>query len=272
MTKKTILLTNDDGFSSVGIKKLKEALSDIAKIIVVAPISEKSACGHGLTITKPLKLIEMEKDFYALDDGGPTDCVYIAMCELFKEKRPDLLISGINIGSNLGEDTTYSGTCAGAIEGSIKGIKSIAISQVLRDKKAETSKMDQRDFSNATNFIRNLAQRILYEDLKLDIFNDRKFLNINIPDTKEIKGVKITNLGFRIYKDSSLKRVNPRGEEYHWIGLNMPICKERVNEISNNIISDHKAIKEGYISITPLKLDNTSYQDIEILQSLDFKY
>lgn len=132
---KHILITNDDGYESVGLKALIDALSPLAKITVVAPATEKSACGHSLTLTKPLRLISVDDDFYKVDDGTPTDCVFISLNNLFKsDKKPDLVISGINIGSNMGEDITYSGTASAAMEAVLQGIPAIAISQVCKDK------------------------------------------------------------------------------------------------------------------------------------------
>ena len=131
---KHILLTNDDGFDAVGLKALIEALLPIAKITVVAPARNKSACGHSLTLDKPLRMICVEDDYYKIDDASPTDCIFISLSNLFKDGyKPDLVISGINIGANMGEDITYSGTAAGAMEAVIHGIPAIAISQVGND-------------------------------------------------------------------------------------------------------------------------------------------
>lgn len=254
---KTILLTNDDGFDSIGLKALKEALCKKARVVIVAPASEKSACGHGLTLTKPLKLIEVEKDFYKLEDGTPSDCVYIALFELFKEKKPDLVISGINLGSNMGEDITYSGTVAGAMEGTIYGIPSIAISQVLKD-----SNKNHTDFCLAKQTIQDIVRKIF--DLSFPL-QDRKLLNINIPNLspQTCKGYKITQTGYRIYCNSASKAKNPRKEEYFWLGLHPLKWQERQNAI---LPSDFQATQEGYISITPIKLDLTSFEDLQNLE------
>ena len=128
---KHILITNDDGYEAVGLKALIEALSPLAKITVVAPAINKSACGHSLTLDRPLRLVEVDDDFYKVDDGTPTDCVYLSITNLFTEDfKPDLVVSGINIGANMGEDITYSGTAAAAMEAVLQGIPAIAISQV----------------------------------------------------------------------------------------------------------------------------------------------
>lgn len=132
---KRILITNDDGYQSPGLLALQSALSPLGHIMIVAPASEKSACGHGMTLTRPLRFVEIEDDFYKLEDGSPTDCVYLSLNALYQEGfMPDLIVSGINIGSNMGEDISYSGTASAAMEGVLHGIPSIAISQVLQDK------------------------------------------------------------------------------------------------------------------------------------------
>lgn len=251
---KTILLTNDDGFSSEGLLALKEALKDIAHIIIIAPACEKSACGHGLTLNKPLKFVEVGKDFYKIDNGTPSDCIYLGLHSLFQDKKPDLVVSGINLGSNMGEDITYSGTVAGAMEGSIYGIPSIAISQVLKDDK------QRKDFSLAQRCIKEIVEKIFQGSFPLP---DRKLLNINIPHSQEFKGYKITQTGYRLYENSAQKNKNPRGYEYYWLGLH-PL-KWRDRNIKK-AISDFEAIQKGYVSITPITLDLTSYEDLDCLQ------
>ena len=128
---KKILITNDDGYESEGLLALIDALKDMAHITVVAPSSEKSACGHSLTLTRPLSFVSVGDDFFKLDDGTPSDCIYLALHSMFENNKPDLVISGINKGSNMGEDITYSGTAAGAMEGVLQGVPAIAISQVM---------------------------------------------------------------------------------------------------------------------------------------------
>ncbi|MCD8476655.1 MAG: 5'/3'-nucleotidase SurE, partial [Sulfurospirillum sp.] len=128
---KRILITNDDGFESAGLHALARALRPLGHVTIVAPSSEKSACGHSLTLTRPLRFISLEETFFKLDDGTPTDCIYLSLNALFEgENKPDLIVSGINKGSNLGEDITYSGTASAAMEGALHGVPSIAISQV----------------------------------------------------------------------------------------------------------------------------------------------
>lgn len=250
---KTILLTNDDGFFSEGLLALKDALQDLARIIVIAPACEKSACGHGLTLNKPLKIIELREDFYKVDNGTPSDCVYLGLHSFFKDSKPDLVVSGINLGSNMGEDITYSGTIAGAMEGSIYGIPSIAISQVFKDNQ-------RQNFSLAQRCIQEIVQKIFDDSFPL---SDRKLLNVNIPHTQEFKGYKITQAGYRIYENSAQKNKNPRGFEYYWLGLHPLKWKDREHKVT---LSDFDAIQQGYVSITPITLDLTSYSDLPNLQ------
>ncbi|PAF53730.1 5'/3'-nucleotidase SurE [Helicobacter sp. 13S00482-2] len=255
---KTILLTNDDGYDSKGLLALKDTLSKIAKVCVVAPCNEKSACGHGLSLTKPLRFIKIEDDFYKLDDGTPADCIYLALNTLYKDKRPDLIVSGINLGSNMGEDITYSGTAAGAMEGVIHGIPSIAISQVLKDK----SSVDRFDFALAKKSIFEVVSKIFENGFPL---GDRKFLNINVPQISvaESKGYQITQKGYRIYGNEAHFNTNPRGQGYYWLGLHPLAWNERQTPIK--MISDFGAVAKGYVSITPITLDMTSYEDINSL-------
>ena len=257
---KQILLTNDDGFDAVGLKALIEALTPIAKIIVVAPAKNKSACGHSLTLDKPLRMDCLKDDFYKIDDGSPTDCIFISISDLFKEGyKPDLVISGINIGANMGEDITYSGTAAGAMEAVIHGIPAIAISQVCRDRCQDIQ--NNWDFELAKKTIVELVTKIFDNNFPLD---ERKFLNVNIPPIKanECNGIKVTKAGYREYGNDTHRHLNPRGEEYYWIGLHPLIWKE-----SQNKDCDFEAIKANYVSITPIMLDMTSYNDIKSIEN-----
>lgn len=253
---KNILITNDDGFDSPALEALIDALQGLARILVVAPASEKSACGHGLTLTKPLRFIKVKDDFYKLDNGTPSDCIYLALNTLY-ETKPDLIISGINIGSNMGEDVTYSGTVAGAMEGAIREIPSIAVSQVLNDK----DDIFNFDFSLTKKIIREIVEKILNNIFPIQ---GRKLLNINIPQVKQnkYKGIKITQLGYRLYGNDAHLHRNPRGQEYYWLGLHPLAWEERKDKNS-----DFKAIFEGYTSITPILLDLTSYDDINTLSN-----
>ncbi|RXK05102.1 5'/3'-nucleotidase SurE [Halarcobacter bivalviorum] len=257
---KQILITNDDGFDAIGLKALVEALSPIAKIVVVAPAKNKSACGHSLTLDRPLRMVHVDDDFYKIDDGTPTDCIFISLNNLFKEGyKPDLVISGINIGANMGEDVTYSGTAAGAMEAVLQGVPAIAISQVCKDRCQDIK--NGWDFALAKDTIAKLAKKILNNQFPL---GERRFLNINIPPIKkeECKGIKITKAGYREYGNDTHRHYNPRGEEYYWIGLHPLIWQE-----SENKDCDFEAVKANYISITPIMLDLTSYDDIDKLNT-----
>ena len=251
---KKILITNDDGYEAEGLKALIEAVKDLGQITVVAPSTQKSACGHSLTLTRPLRFIEVDDDFYKLDEGTPSDCVYLALHTLFDdEHKPDLVISGINAGSNLGEDITYSGTAAGAMESVLQGVPSLAISQVYKD-----PQFVNYDF--AKEVIRDLTKKIL--DGKFPL-GERKFLNINVPDLPKdrINGYKITKAGYRIYGNDAQVNRNPRGEEYYWLGTH------KLDWIgSDDKDCDLEAINGGFVSITPIKLDMTSHSDIDILK------
>ena len=253
MIDKTILVTNDDGYESEGLHLLARALKKIARVIVVAPSTEKSACGHSLTLTKPLKLISIDDDFYKCDDGTPSDCVYLALNTIFEQTKPDLVVSGINKGSNMGEDITYSGTVAGAMEGTLHNIPSISISQVFNQTPIDF------DFTLACEFIQKVVKNIFDDVYPLE---GREFLNINIPPIlpSEYRGYKITNAGYRYYANDTHLHRNPRGEEYYWLGLH-PLEWKKNSDAS----CDFSAIKDGFVSITPIKLDMTSYESLKRL-------
>jgi len=256
---KRILITNDDGFHSPALLALVEALKPLAEIITVAPTLEKSACGHSLTLTKPLRFVEIEPNFYKLDDGTPTDCIFLALHKLYpKEAQPDLVISGINIGANMGEDITYSGTASGAMEAVLQGVPAIAISQDFSDTLEEKSGWQ---YQLAQETIVALVKKIFKGEFPL---SPRKFLNVNIPALlpHDSKGFKITKTGSRIYSNDADSHINPRGEEYFWIGLINHQWRENQGRMS-----DVEAVKSGYVSITPIHLDMTAYQEIEELEA-----
>ena len=250
---KKILITNDDSYEAKGLEILIDAVKDLGEIYIAAPAFPKSACSHSLTITKPLRFIKVDENFYKLDDGTPTDCVYLSFPEFFDGQKPDIVLSGINHGANLGEDVTYSGTAGGAMEGALHGIPSIAFSQVLKSFDNPPSELN---WKNAKKVAREITKKVL--DGKITIPH-RHILNINIPNTREIKGYKATKLGYRLYGNDAHKHKNPRGEEYYWIGLHPLAFKEEIG-------SDFNAIKEGYVSITPIKLDMTGYEALENLK------
>ena len=256
---KKILITNDDGFDSPALLALIEALKPLAEIITVAPSLEKSACGHSLTLTKPLKFVEVEKNFYRLDDGTPTDCVFLALHKLYPpDAQPDLVVSGINIGANMGEDITYSGTAAGAMEAVLQGVPALAISQDFGD---DFQAKESWDYNLAKESIAKLVTKIFEGEFPLE---PRKFLNLNIPalHPSESKGLKITKTGSRVYSNDADAHINPRGQEYFWIGLVNHEWRESTGQMT-----DVEAVKNGYISVTPIHLDMTSHNDLKELES-----
>ncbi|MBL0721734.1 MAG: 5'/3'-nucleotidase SurE [Sulfurovum sp.] len=259
---KKILITNDDGYDSAGIIALTKALVPLGDITVVAPSLEKSACGHSLTLTKPLRFIEVNKNSYKLDDGTPTDCVFLSLNKFFtNENRPDIVISGINKGANMGEDITYSGTASASMEAVLQGIPSIAISQVCAD---NCENIDSLKYKLASVTIYNIVKKIFSNQFPLP---PRKFLNINIPpiEPDKSKGIKITKVGKRLYKSSAEVHYNPRGLEYYWIGL--PALDWYPVENLSDIMTDFEAVSQNFVSITPIHLDMTSYDDIENLKN-----
>lgn len=258
MNKKKILLTNDDGWDAKGLKKLIETLEPLAHLTVVAPANEKSASSHSMTLTRPLKLVGVDDDYYKMDDGTPTDCIFIGLNNLFDDdNRPDLVISGINIGSNMGEDITYSGTVAGASEAVLQGIPAISISQVFND--LNNANKNAWEYELACKTIHDITKKIFDGEFPL---KERKLLNINIPPCSitECQGLKITKAGYREYGNDSHRHTSPRGEEFYWIGLHPLIWQS-----SEDKNCDFEAIKANYVSITPIQLDMTSYNDIDKL-------
>ncbi|MDQ7041957.1 MAG: 5'/3'-nucleotidase SurE [Sulfurimonas sp.] len=251
-----ILVTNDDGYEANGLLYLVEALRELEDVVVtvVAPANEKSACGHSLTLTRPLRFISVEDDFYKLEDGTPTDCIYLSLSTMFDNDKPDLVVSGINRGSNMGEDITYSGTAAGAMEGVLHDVPSIAISQVM------DFSDPSGDFTLAQKTIKNLVTKIREGSFPLP---PRQFLNINIPSKTQEAEIKVTYAGLRHYANDSHLHRNPRGEEFHWLGLH-PLNFSPREEKSG--MTDFDAIGAGYISITPIMLDLSAYKSMKTLE------
>ncbi|EAL3975603.1 5'/3'-nucleotidase SurE [Campylobacter upsaliensis] len=250
---KEILITNDDGFESEGLKKLVKMLKKEfkAKITIVAPATEKSACSHSITLTKPLRFVRVSKRFYKLDDGTPADCVYLALAALYKNRLPDLVISGINMGANVGEDITYSGTCAGAMEAVLQGIPALALSQFYKTNEKELN------FKNALNITKELVAKIFNQGFPLD---KKEFLNVNFPSPKsKFKGVKICKVGKRVYNFKAHANTNPRGVEYFWLAsANLDFEDEKNSDIA--------LLKQGYATITPIMLDLTAYKKMQNLK------
>ncbi len=234
-----ILVTNDDGVFSEGLRLLARSLSEIAEVVVVAPDREQSATGHSLTLHRPLRMQQLEESVYSVD-GTPTDCVNLAVLWLLKDRPPDLVVSGINFGFNLGDDVTYSGTVSATFEGTLLGIPSLAFSQEV----AEGFSFE-RGVAVARRFVEVLTAERLPEDL---------LLNINIP-AGDIRGVRLTRLGNRVYKQVVVEKVDPRGRNYFWIA-GTPEWQEEEG-------TDHAAVSTGHVSVTPLHLDLTDYRGLE---------
>lgn len=236
-----VLLTNDDGINAKGLLTLKRELSKVGQVWVVAPDREQSATSHSLTLQYPLRINRIAEKFYSVD-GTPTDAVMLAVYAIMKRK-PDILISGINHGPNLGDDVSYSGTVAAAMEGTILNIPSIAVSNV---------NWNAKHFESAVKFVRKLVNFVLKNGLPKDTF-----LNVNIPDKKNvIEKFKITRLGKKVYNDVVIEKIDPRGKNYFWIGEQTSVWEKEDD-------TDFAAIQKGYVSITPLHLDMTDYKAIE---------
>ena len=247
-----ILITNDDGIYADGIIELAKSISKIANVYVVAPESQKSATGHAITIHSPIMVhkIDMGENIksYAIS-GTPADCVKVGIEGLFKDINIDLVLSGINNGSNLGTDVIYSGTVSAALEGFILNKPSIAISYDEVNVKREI-------YKDASKYVVNLVENI--KD-KLDLLNDC-ILNVNIPNTK-IKGSKITKLGQRNYDNAMVEKINPFGQKYYWIG-------GKLMELDQDEDSDIACVKDGYISITPINIEMTNLRKFELLKDI----
>ncbi len=243
-----ILVTNDDGIYSPGIQILAKRLRELDAVVIVAPDRERSAAGHSMTLHRPLLIEEVREGMYSVN-GTPTDCVNIAVKGLLKE-TPRLVVSGINKGPNLGDDVTYSGTVAGAIEGILLGIPSFALSIAARE--------DFR-FAEAAEVALRTTSQILKEGLPAGTL-----LNINVPNIPidEMQGTRITRLGKRIYHQMTVERVDPRGKKYYWIGGGEPDWEREEG-------TDLDAIDRKLVSITPLHLDMTDYSSFDRLRALE---
>lgn len=231
-----ILLTNDDGVRAAGLTALKKALSPVAQTVVVAPAAQQSACSHSVTLQRPLRYTRHDTDVYSVD-GTPADCVYLALfADRFLPRRPDLVLSGINHGVNLGTDVFYSGTVAGAREAAFRGIPSLALSYDLGE---ETT-----DLALLAEISRGMALRLLQASVAS---GHAPLLNVNFPRGR-FQGVLTTHLARRVYQDQVVARVDPYGREYFWLG-GRPANGERAEG------SDVDAISRGFISVTPLALE-----------------
>jgi len=242
-----ILVTNDDGYRSDGLRVLADALRAHGDVTIVAPIEEASAIGHALTLRHPLRLERIDAHTCAVD-GTPTDCVNIAVTQVLRA-LPDLVVSGINKGWNLGDDVTYSGTVAGALEGALLGVPSLAVS-------LKATRGDY-DFTHAARAAATMAAAMLRRPLP-----SRTFLNINVP-TGEPKGFRVTVQAKRNHVTSVAERHDPKGKPYYWI-------QEGQNEWEPHDRSDYQAVRDGFVSITPLQPDLTAYDVLPAVEELMF--
>ena len=242
-----LLVSNDDGFHAAGIEALANRLAQFAKVTVVAPNSNRSGASNSLTLDGPIRVSEMSEGRFKLS-GTPTDCVHIALTGMLNED-PDMVVSGINAGANLGDDVLYSGTVAAAMEGRFLGLPAVAISLVWD--------AGEWQFDSAAE-----AAALIVEKLRLDPLPADTILNVNVPNLpwSEIKGFEVARLGHRHRAESAIPMHDPRGRLHYWIG-------GPGKEEDSGPGTDFDAIRRGYISITPIHIDLTRYQALEQISS-----
>lgn len=246
-----ILVTNDDGIYAKGIEVLVEYLRSVAEVTVVAPDHERSAAGHAITLWDPLRVTEVDRNgafFGYAVDGTPADCVKIAIQRLLKQK-PDLVISGINLGPNTGTNVIYSGTVSAALEGAVLGVPSMAVSLTT---------FRQPRFAVAARVARDLSLRL--RQLRLP---PAVVLNVNVPNRPQgqIKGVRVTHQSSSRWREAFDRRTDPRGAAYYWL-------KGEPREVDPDPASDEQAVRRGYVSVTPISIDLTSYEHLAALKKL----
>ena len=238
-----ILLTNDDGIHSDGLTMLEEALRALGDVYVVAPASEMSGASHSLTLSRPLRIRRIDARHWAVD-GTPTDCVTLALNQILPpDELPDICCSGINHGGNLGDDATYSGTVAGALEATILGVPGLAFSLVARE---------NFDFTHAARFAVTAARKVLTEGLP-----EGTLLNVNVPPG-EVAGVRVTRQGIKKARPIITEHIDPRGKAYYWIG-------EEYYGTSAEDGTDYAAVEAGLVSVTPLRSDMTNHNALDAL-------
>ena len=253
MEKYKVLLVNDDGYHSKGLQAIREELlNNNFEVITVTPDRNMSGTSHSLTFTRPLKIEKLEENFYYIVDGTPADCVHLGYYVILEGKKPDILISGINTGPNLGNDIFYSGTVGAAREGTLLGIPSVAFSP---------ASAKNPDFKTMAKLALKIVRQVLKKGLP-----EKVFLNVSFPNLPEeqIKGFMLTRQGRGAYKEEIKKYISPSKEVYYWIG------GEESLEEEGEKGTDYMAVKEGFVSITPIKLDLTAYDGIEILEDTGF--
>jgi 5'-nucleotidase len=244
-----ILCTNDDGYLAAGIRLLASAAGSLGSVTTVAPDREQSATSHSLTMHHPLRARRTPAGVYVVD-GTPTDCVLLAVNALLS-KRPDVVVSGVNHGANMGEDVLYSGTVAAAMEATVLGIPAIAFSHTG----PQPEEMEGWD---------RVVERILALLLNQPSFPEHTLFNVNLPaiEPGEVRGVKVTHLGKRRYSDSITRANDPFGREYFWIGGGVASWEGGGD-------TDFQAVDDGYVSVTPLHLDLTNYALLEEIRGWD---
>jgi 5'-nucleotidase len=232
-----ILLSNDDGYFAPGLAALAEALAGLAEIVVVAPEQNRSGASNSLTLDRPLMLKKAASGFYFVN-GTPTDCVHLAVTGML-DKLPDIIVSGINAGANMGDDTIYSGTVAAATEGFLLGIPSIAIS---------LTSFEGNNFPTAGRVARDLVERFIRNPVKEPVL-----LNVNVPDIPhdQLKGMEVTRLGRRHKAEPVVKMQSPRNETVYWVGAAGAAADAGPG-------TDFAAVERGAVSITPLQIDLTN--------------
>ncbi len=242
-----IMVTNDDGIGAPGIKALAEALTELGQVTVVAPDRERSAAGHSLTLHSPLRVFELRPGWYAVD-GTPTDCVNMGIHSLL-ETPPDLVVSGINHGGNMGDDITYSGTVAAAMEANLMGIPALAVSLATYG--------PTEHFPDAARVAVQVVREMVWHGLPADTF-----LNLNIPNLPfaQIRPVQITRQGKRSFVGKIVDKTDPRGRKYYWIGSEEPSFLDDEG-------TDFNAVGTGHASLTPLHLDLTNHRAMAALAS-----
>jgi 5'-nucleotidase len=231
-----ILLSNDDGYFAPGLAALAEALQGLGEIVVVAPEQNRSGASNSLTLDRPLLLKKAASGFYFVN-GTPTDCVHLAVTGML-DKLPDIIVSGINLGANMGDDTIYSGTVAAATEGYLLGIPSIAISM---------TSFEGNNFASAGRVARELVERFIRNPIREPVL-----LNVNVPDIPyaDLKGLEVTRLGRRHKAEPVVKMISPRKETVYWVGAAGAAADAGPG-------TDFNAIERGFVSITPLQIDLT---------------
>ena len=227
------LVTNDDGIHAAGLAALADALAELGEVWVIAPEREQSACGHALTLHRPLRAVAMGERRFAVN-GTPSDCVNLAVLG-FMPERPVLVVSGINHGSNLGDDVTYSGTVSAAMEATLLGVPAVAVSL-----------LDGGDFAEAGAIARLVAMRVLVDGLPR-----KTLINVNVP-AQSPRGLRVTRLGHRVYSDKVVEQTDPRGRTHYWIGVGDPAWDALEG-------TDMGAVHDGYVAVTPLHLDLTHH-------------